>query len=97
MHTRLKDLREEHDLKQNILSEILSVSQSSYSRYENGTKDISIKSLKILSNYYGSSIDYILYMTDVRRLYGPSANIVLDNRVVRKLQISSFKIINSTN
>ena len=61
---RLKDLREDHDLKQAYLAKLLDVSQRSYSAYETGDRLLSIQSLMILADYYNVSIDYIVGRTD---------------------------------
>ena len=69
MYKRIKDLREDQDLSQAEISKILHVSQSTYSRYESGVLDISAASLEILAEFYKTSIDYLLGLTDVREPY----------------------------
>ena len=61
---RLRDLREDHDLKQKDLADILDTTQQVYSRYENGLNQIPIHHLVTLSNFYKVSTDYILGLTD---------------------------------
>ena len=61
---RLRDLREDHDLKQKDLADILNTTQQVYSRYENGLNQIPIHHLVTLSNFYKVSTDYILGLTD---------------------------------
>lgn len=70
--TRLKDLREEKDLKQQQVASLLDIDQRQYSTYETGVRGLSVYQLKILANYYNTSIDYILYMTDERKPYKKS-------------------------
>lgn len=69
MMERIRALREDKDLKQRQLAEILKVSQSSYSDYERGNANIPIAILKKLALFYGTSIDYMLELTDEPRPY----------------------------
>ena len=57
---RLKDLREDRDLKQKDIAEYLNIKQNTYSQYENGQRQLPIDVLIKLSKYYGVSTDYIL-------------------------------------
>ena len=66
---RLKDLREDHELLQKEVAEIISISQTGYSKYEVETNDIPTDVLIELAMYYDTSIDYILYLTDKREAY----------------------------
>ncbi|MBR4282976.1 MAG: helix-turn-helix transcriptional regulator [Clostridia bacterium] len=66
---RLKDLREDRDIKQSQIAEILNVRQNTYSQYENGQRQIPIDLLIILAKYYNVSVDYILELTDVDKPY----------------------------
>lgn len=56
----LKDLREDRDLKQEDIAEILKTSRSCYGQYERGVRPLPIAHLKILAKFYGVSADYIL-------------------------------------
>lgn len=69
---RLKDLREDKDLFQKDIAKYLNMSQTGYSKYEVGTNDIPTSILIKLSDYYNTSIDYILYQTDERKAYKKS-------------------------
>lgn len=64
MYKRIRDLREDKDLSQKKLAEILNISQSTYSRYESGYLDVPSEVLIALSSFYGVSVDYILGLTD---------------------------------
>lgn len=64
MYKRIRDLREDHDLKQKDLAEYLQCSQVCYSYYENGQRDIPTDILIKLSEFYNSSIDFLLGQTD---------------------------------
>lgn len=72
MFQRIRDLREDNDLTQNQIATLLNISQSTYSRYENGALDIPIQTLIKLANYYNTSIDYLVNLTDVRTSYKAS-------------------------
>ena len=64
MYFRLRDLREDHDMKQRDLAAYLSCSQQVYSNYELGQRDIPTDVLIRLSRLYQVSVDYILGLTD---------------------------------
>ena len=66
IHERLLDIREEANLKQEDLAEILKVSQSNYSRQENGKELIPLVKLNILCNYFKVSMDYVIGNTRKR-------------------------------
>ncbi|MBX9120889.1 MULTISPECIES: helix-turn-helix domain-containing protein [Enterococcus] len=72
MFQRIRDLREDNDLTQHQIATLLNISQSTYSRYENGELDIPIQMLIKLANHYDTSIDYLVNMTDVRASYKTS-------------------------
>lgn len=61
---RLKDLREDNDVKQKELAEYLNIKQNTYSQYENGKREIPIELLWKLADYYNTSVDYIIGRTD---------------------------------
>ena len=63
MYQRIRDLREDHDLKQRELAEYLNCSQRVYSYYELGQRDIPTDVLIRLANFYHVSIDYLLGQT----------------------------------
>ena len=64
MRLRLKDMREDRDIKQKALAEYLNISQNTYSYYENGRHQIPLEVLARLADYYGVSVDYLLGLTD---------------------------------
>ena len=57
---KLKDLREDHDLTQQQIANILKITRQQYSLYEIGKRDLPIDLLIILSDFYDVSTDYIL-------------------------------------
>lgn len=60
MHLKkLRDLREDHDLLQKEVADILGISQTVYSRYERGYQNIPLEHLVKLADYYKVSLDYI--------------------------------------
>lgn len=69
MYTRIRDLREDADLRQVDLAKLLSCSQVCYSNYEIGKRDIPTDVLIRLSRFYNTSIDYLLGQTDERKPY----------------------------
>lgn len=64
MYQRLRDLREDRDLPQRVLAELLHVSQATYSRYESGALDIPSGALIALAKFYHTSIDYMLGLAE---------------------------------
>lgn len=64
MYTRIRDLREDRDLKQREVAEYLNCSQQVYSNYELGQRDVPSETLIRLSRLYNVSVDYILSLTD---------------------------------
>ena len=64
MYQRIRDLREDRDLKQKQLAELLNCSQQVYSNYELGQRDIPTDILIKLALYYNVSVDYILGLTN---------------------------------
>ena len=73
-YPRLKDLREDYDLRQIDVAKILGMNQQQYSRYETGKQTITTELLVKLAGYYRSSTDYIFGLTDVRKPYRKKAN-----------------------
>lgn len=63
MYRRIRDLREDRDLKQKQLAAYLNCSQQVYSNYELGQRDIPTDVLIRLSAYYDVSVDYLLGLT----------------------------------
>ncbi len=69
MYQRLRDLREDCDLTQKEIAEILGMSQTGYSKYETGENDIPTIILIKLADYYNTSIDYLLGRTNNPKPY----------------------------
>ena len=69
--TRIRDLREDSDLSQREMAEILNCSQQTYSNYELGQREIPIAVLIRLALYHKTSVDYLLGLTDDKNPYPP--------------------------
>lgn len=59
-YQRLRDLREDNDLKQEDIAKILGIQQTQYSRYERGVQMMGIDKYIILAKYYNVSLDFIV-------------------------------------
>lgn len=59
-YPRIKYLRENAELTQSDVAKIIGVTQSAYSLYENGLRDIPTDTLIKLADFYRCSIDYLL-------------------------------------
>ena len=69
MYDRIRALREDADLKQKNLAEVLNIRQPTYSDYERGNLDVPAPALIALARFYHNSVDYILELTDIREPY----------------------------
>lgn len=67
---RLKDLREDMDLQQADVARLLKTTQPQYSRYETGERELPIRHLVTLADFYNVSADYILGRTNDKTFYG---------------------------
>lgn len=68
-YQRLKDLREDADLKQINVAAILGMNQQSYQRYESGKIELPMHHFIKLAKYYDVSIDYIAGLTNNKNKY----------------------------
>jgi len=76
MFIRIRNLREDKDLTQDYIAKnILHVSQRVYSNYECGDVNIPVKILIKLAEFYETSTDYLLGLTDVKKPYPKTKNI----------------------
>lgn len=62
--TKLKDIREDHDISQEKMAEILGVNRSTYSLWELGINIIPLKKLCDYADYFDYSLDYVLRLTN---------------------------------
>ena len=70
---RLRDLREDNDLKQYQIAKLLNIKQNTYSQYENEKREIPIDLLWKLADFYKTSIDYIVGRTNKKKANGRDA------------------------
>ena len=66
---RIKELREDHDLRQQDIAKLLNTTQQVYSRYESGTNEIPVRHIITLARFYKVSCDYILGETNQMKRY----------------------------
>ena len=69
MSVRIRNLREDHDLKQEDIARLLHCTQACYSNYETGKRDIPTEVLRTLADFYHVSIDYLLGQTGRKEPY----------------------------
>ena len=67
--TRIKDIREDNDITQEQMANILKVNRSTYSMWEIGLSIMTIDQLCQFANYFNYSIDYVLGLNNNRRKY----------------------------
>ncbi len=66
---RLRDLREDKDLRQEDVAAALAIPTRTYGNYEMGVRSVPLDVLTALAKFYGVSTDYLLELTDVRKPY----------------------------
>ncbi len=66
---RIRELREDNDLKQEFVANLLKTTQQVYSRYEKGINEIPVRHLITLARFYKVSVDYIVGETDQKTRY----------------------------
>ena len=69
MELRIRDLREDRDLKQKQVADYLLCDQSLYSKYERGERPLPLDYADKLADFYGVSVDYLLGSTNVAKPY----------------------------
>ena len=73
---RIRELREDNDKKQIEIAKLLGIQQNSYSQIESGKNTIQIEHLVKLAQFYNTSTDYILGLTDEVKPYPKSKKTV---------------------
>ncbi|MBQ9842454.1 MAG: helix-turn-helix transcriptional regulator [Clostridia bacterium] len=63
-YRNLRGIREDRDIKQREIANVLNVSQNTYSQYENGVISLTAEVLVKLADFYGVSVDYLLDRTN---------------------------------
>ena len=69
MRLRIRDLREDRDLKQKEIADYLMCDQSLYSKYERGERPLPLEYADKLADFYGVSVDYLLGRTNNKQPY----------------------------
>lgn len=69
MALRIRDMREDRDLRQEDVAKLLHISQATYSRYEKEELSIPHHALSTLADFYHTSVDYLLGRTDQKEPY----------------------------
>ena len=70
IYQRLRDLREDKDLKQEAIALILKISRQQYQLYESGKREMPMHHFVTLAKYYNVSLDYLAGLTDApKKLY----------------------------
>ena len=66
-YQRIKDLREDHEVKQSEIARLLQTTQQTYSLWERGDREIPLHHMITLARYYGVSVDYIVGLTNNKK------------------------------
>ncbi len=69
MRLRIRDMREDRDITQRELAEYLLCDQSLYSKYERGERPVPLEIMVKLAQFYNTSIDYLVGLTDEPKPY----------------------------
>ena len=64
LYQRIRDIREDHDLTQSQIGQILQIKYQQYARYESGEREIHLPHIITLARFYNISIDYIAGLID---------------------------------
>ena len=87
---RLKELRENNNIKQFQVADALHISQQNYSRYENGHVEFPLNMLVQLADYFDVSVDYLLGRSMTQIVF----DVIKDHRI---LDHSVFDVLNDLN
>lgn len=69
IQTRIRDLREDKDLKQKDIAKALNIPAHTYGNYELGVRAVPLEILLDIAKFHNTSTDYILKLTDVKDPY----------------------------
>ena len=69
MRLKIRDMREDHDLTQGQIAEYLMCDRSLYSKYERGEREVPLHVMIQLAQFYRTSIDYLVGLTDNSKPY----------------------------
>ena len=68
IYQRLRDLREDHDKKQEDIALVLQISRQQYQLYESGKRELPMHLFTVLARYYNVSLDYLAGLIDVPKV-----------------------------
>lgn len=68
MYRRIRDLREDHDLTQRDIAELLHMQLTVYQRYERGEREIPLWAAIQLADHYRVSLDYLVGRSDEAKM-----------------------------
>lgn len=68
-YERIRNMRIDRDLTQQEIAQVLHIKQNTYSQYETGTLNYPLEVVAALAQFYGTSVDYLLGLTDEQRPY----------------------------
>ncbi len=71
IYKNIRNLREDNDLTQQDLADILHINRRTYSAYENGVNSMTPETLIKIAKFYNTSVDYLLGRTDTMIPYPP--------------------------
>lgn len=69
MYKRIKELREDNDMLQKQIAIALNITRQQYGLYETGQRKIPLEKVIVLANFYNTSIDYIVELTNEIKPY----------------------------
>ena len=72
IYQRIRDLKEDSDIKQKDVAQIIGMSEKQYARYERGETDIPMQAAIKLAKYYNVSLDYIAGLTNDKKGFNKS-------------------------
>lgn len=68
-YERIRNLREDNDLTQQQMADKLFINRRTYSSYENGVRGIPVEVLGSIADIFGTSVDYLMGRTDIKKPY----------------------------
>jgi len=86
IYKRIKDLREDRDLKQSEIAKILNTTQSYYAQYENGKRQIPFERMVDIAEFYDVSLDYIAGRTNDKKGLSKSTMSPRETEIIKKFR-----------
>lgn len=86
IYKRIKDLREDRDLKQSEIAKILNTTQSYYAQYENGKRQIPFERMVDIAEFYDVSLDYIAGRTNDKKGLSKSNMSSKETDIIKKFR-----------